>query len=611
MKKIFIMLVVILVLAAGAGAVFIATFDANRYRPLIEQKLSEAVGNPVSIGSIGLTWNGALALEVKDIVIREDGKTALTVQRAAAAVDVMALLSKKVRVPSVEINEPQIVLTRDAAGQIRVGGVRATKSASDSKTSASKPGAAAAAVDFAVNSVKLRGAKVTFIDLSAKPAITIPIRQLDADFKNLALGSEAQFAVKAAIFSNGQNLDLTGKGRALVTGAAELKDVVLKTNLTDLDWRAMGDAIPSARDLPFRKNPEGRITIKLPSLKVMPGSEPEYLAQAEIAGGRVALKGFGPEIGAINLSAQADAKTVTLNSLTAELAGGSVAASGVVRDWMGTRQTSIKAEAKKLRIEQFLVPGKDGKTQFEGELGAAFDGSFASFEWPMIQKNLNGRAVVDLPAGLLLNMNLVREVMGKLDSIFPGIVTEVESRLPASYKPKLTQQSTVLNPFRHTFDISNGVVLIRDLSVATDFFSAGTSGDLSLEGTYEGRGSIQMDQTFSKAMFDGVPLVNVLANAASQVELPLKLRYRNGKFSALPDLDAIGKRIIPQSGKELLSQALNLGAAFGGSSASTAAGTAPAAEGAPAAGGGSSAGGWLSQIQNIAGAALESQKNQQ
>jgi len=610
MKKFLILIAVLLVIVVGAVAVFIATFDVDRYRPVIEQKLTEAVGNPVSIGAIGLAWNGALTLEVRDIVIREDGRSALTVKRAAAALDVFALLSKRVSVPSVEVIEPQILLTREGAGEVRVGGIRPAPKTGQPAKPASKPGAAAAAVDFAVKSVKLRGGRVTFVDQTGPEPVMIQVRQLDADVKNLALGSEVTFTAKAAVFSDGQNLELAGKAKAAASGAAEIKDVVFKTDLARLDWKAIAAAVPAARDLPFRKDPAGTVTIRIPTLKIVPGSAPEYVAQAELAGGSIALRDFRPEISSIGLSAQVDPRVLTLKSLTAELGGGSVAASGTIQDWMTERRAAVKLEAKKLRIEQFLTPAKDGKTLFEGELGAAFDGNFASFEWPLIQKNLNGRAVLDLPGGIFLNMNLVREVLGKLDSLFPGIIGQVESRLPASYKPKLTQQSTVLNPFRHTFEIVNGVVLVRELSVATDFFAAGLDGDLALEGAFEGRGSIQMDKTFSNAMFEGAPPIRVLANAVSQVELPLKIRYRNKKLSVLPDLEEIGRRIIPQSGQQLLQQALGIGAAAAGSSGSSGASASGAA--APAAeGGSSSAGGWLSQIQSIAGAAMESRQEQQ
>jgi hypothetical protein len=610
MKKLLILIAVFIVIAAGAAAVFIATFDVNRYRPVIEQKLTEAAGNPVSIGAVGLAWNGALTLEVSDIVIREEGRSTLTVKRAAAALDVFALLSKRVSVPSVEVIEPQIVLIREGAGEVRVGGVRPAPMSGAPSKPAVKPGAGAAAVDFAVKSVRLRGGHLTFVDQTGAEPVMVQVRQLDADVKNLALGSEVTFAAKAAVFADGQNLEIAGKAKAAASGAAELKDVVFKTDLARLDWKAIAAAVPAARDLPFRKDPGGVLTLRVPALKIVPGSAPEYVAQAELAGGSIALRDFQPEITSVGLSAQVDPRVFTLKSLTADLAGGSISASGTVQDWLAERRTAVKLEAKKLRIEPFLPAGKNGKTQFEGEMGAAFDGSFTSFEWPLIQKNLNGRAAVDLPGGVLLNMNLVREMLGKLDSLFPGIVGEVETRLPAAYKPKLTQQSTVLNPFRHTFEIVNGTVLVRGLSVATDFFAAGLDGDLALAGTFEGRGSIQMDKTFSNAMFEGAPPIRVLANAVSQVELPLKIRYRSSKLSVLPDLEEIGRRIIPRSGEQLLKQALGIGAAAAGSSASGAAAS-TAGGGTSSEGAASSAGGWLSQIQNIAGAAMESQKSQQ
>ncbi len=602
MKKVLIGILVVLALLAGIVAFLIATFDVNQYKPMIEKKLTEAVGNPVTIGSIGLGWGGTVILEVKDIVIREEGRSALTVKRAAAGLDVWALLAKRISVPSVEVIEPQIVILRDASG-VQIGGVR-PQAASAPKTAKaeSKAGSAALPVDLSIRSVKLRDARVTYVDQSGPEPMTVQVRDLDADVQNLALGSEVRFGAKASVFSDIQNLELAGKATAQANGAVEAKDITFRTDLARLNWKELAKSVPAARELPFKKYPAGVVTLKVPAFKMAGGAKPgapEYTVQLELADGSLTLKDFRPDITGIQLSAQVDPRVASVKSFAASLADGNIAGSAEVRGWQAVPQTSVKLEAQKLRIEEMLPLSKSGKTQFEGELGAAFTGGFTSFEWAQIQKNLSGKAVLDLPKGVLLNMNLVREVLGKLDSLFPGAVASVEQRLPAGYKSKLTEQSTVLNPFRHTFEIENGVVYVRNLVVATDFFSAGTSGDLALEGTYEGRGSIQMDKTFSQAMFEGVPALNVLANAVSQVELPLKLRYRNGKFSALPDLDEIGRRIIPQSGGQLLQQVMGAASAVKGSGAGdAAAGTSS----------GSSAGGWLSQIQSIAGAAMKDQQ---
>lgn len=607
MKKILLGILVLVVLLAGAAAFLIATFDVNQYKPMIEKKLTEAAGNPVTIGSIGLGWGGTVILEVKDIVIREEGRSALTVKRAAAGLDVWALLAKRISVPSVEVIEPQFVILKDASG-VQIGGVRPPTASAAKPAKAAGKGTAALPVDLSIRSVRLRDARVTYVDQSGPEPVTVQVRDLDADVQNLALGSEIRFGAKASVFSDIQNLELAGKTTVRTNGSVEAKDVTLRTDLARLDWKALSRSVPAARDLPFKKYPVGVVTLKVPVFKMAGGSKPaapEYTVQLDLSGGALALRDFRPDITGIQLSAQVDPRVASVKSFSASLAGGSVNGAAEIRDWAAARQTTVQLEAKALRIESMLPLTKSGKTQFEGELGAAFTGGFTGFEWGQIQKNLNGKAVLDLPKGVLLNMNLVREVLGKLDSLFPGAVASVEQRLPAGYKTKLTEQSTVLNPFRHTFEIVNGVVYVRDLVVATDFFSAGTSGDLSLEGTYEGRGSIQMDKTFSKAMFEGVPALSVLANAVSQVELPLKLRYRNGKFSALPDLDEIGRRIIPQSGGQLLQQVLGAASSAQGSGS---AGVPTSNAGAPSGSSGGSTGGWLGQIQSIVGSVKDSQQ---
>jgi hypothetical protein len=66
MKKALIALACLsLCVAAGVG-IFIATFNADRYRPLAVNKMSETLGLPVEMGRLSLVWKNGLALRVEN-----------------------------------------------------------------------------------------------------------------------------------------------------------------------------------------------------------------------------------------------------------------------------------------------------------------------------------------------------------------------------------------------------------------------------------------------------------------------------------------------------------------------------------------------------------------
>src|SRR5262245_44464402 len=97
MKKILIALAVLFFIAAASAAAFIATFDANRFRPMIVEKASQALGAPVDLGRVSLIWRNGLALRLQDLAVYADAQkrsASLKVQEINVAVRLMPLLQK-------------------------------------------------------------------------------------------------------------------------------------------------------------------------------------------------------------------------------------------------------------------------------------------------------------------------------------------------------------------------------------------------------------------------------------------------------------------------------------------------------------------------------------
>lgn len=86
------LLLFLLLLTVGAG-LFLATFDADRYRPFVVRKMSEAVGQPVQLEKISLRWRGGIAADLRGFAIGP----ALRVERVTALVELGPLLKKQVR----------------------------------------------------------------------------------------------------------------------------------------------------------------------------------------------------------------------------------------------------------------------------------------------------------------------------------------------------------------------------------------------------------------------------------------------------------------------------------------------------------------------------------
>ena len=117
MNKIFkilfgcaIFFILVLVLAIIITAVF---FPAEKIRVLIENKASEVLDKPVSIGDIGLSFAGLPALKVSEIRIdtsKESKQPLVTVKSVRVIVNILKLLKKEVEIVSVEFDNPTIHL---------------------------------------------------------------------------------------------------------------------------------------------------------------------------------------------------------------------------------------------------------------------------------------------------------------------------------------------------------------------------------------------------------------------------------------------------------------------------------------------------------------------
>ncbi len=113
----FSLAVVVLVIAAVAAVMFV---DADTFRPQIEAQLTASLGRKVTLGKLHLSLlNGALS--ATDIVIADDPAfntgNFLTAKSFSTGVEMKPLIFNRIlHVTSVQLNEPQVSLIRNAKG---------------------------------------------------------------------------------------------------------------------------------------------------------------------------------------------------------------------------------------------------------------------------------------------------------------------------------------------------------------------------------------------------------------------------------------------------------------------------------------------------------------
>lgn len=213
MKKLLIGLLMLFILIAAGVAVFIATFDADRYRPLLVSELQQAVGRPVRLERISLGWQNGVAIQLKGLAVYEDdqvqGEPLVQVESISALVRLMPLLRREVQVSSVLLRRPRIHVTRDAQGQMNLLGLAAVASPA---ASARQPDAVGKSpLSFNIGSLVMEEGVIHWTDAMSRPPVDLWLRSLDVTVKHIAPGKPMDFDAKGALAGEAQNIRLSGR----------------------------------------------------------------------------------------------------------------------------------------------------------------------------------------------------------------------------------------------------------------------------------------------------------------------------------------------------------------------------------------------------------------
>ncbi|EGF30475.1 exported protein [Oxalobacteraceae bacterium IMCC9480] len=156
---------------------FLVLPNIDQYKPEVEQLASRALGQPVSIGSIGATWRGLYPdLTLADVVIHDRrGEAALTLPKVEATLSWWSLAVADLRLRRLALDQPDIDIVRDPQGRFLVAGI-----AIDS----GKPGDSAAA-DWilAQNEIVIRAGQIHWID-QQRGAPELILQQVDFTLRN-------------------------------------------------------------------------------------------------------------------------------------------------------------------------------------------------------------------------------------------------------------------------------------------------------------------------------------------------------------------------------------------------------------------------------------------
>jgi AsmA protein len=235
-----LILVVVVVALVLAGAVTVRLlYPPERVRAEVVARAEEATGFDIELedARLGLTRRG-LAITLTGVGLRNPARVAedpiLRLSRLDLAVALRPLLKREIQVNHLALDEPQIFLYRDAAGNLNATVERAPEAPATAEPAPSGPG-----VLLAVPAAEIRDGSLRYVDEAAKSSFEIA--DLDGELRvaiepdTLRLKTDLELAGVAADMSGGGGaaygpLDLALRGEvahAPEAGRTVIRDLVL------------------------------------------------------------------------------------------------------------------------------------------------------------------------------------------------------------------------------------------------------------------------------------------------------------------------------------------------------------------------------------------------
>jgi len=209
----------------------------DKFRPTIEEKVSEALGRPVQLGGLNLSLvTGSLSAE--NLSIGDDPRFStspfLTAKSLKVGVEILPLIfSKTLHVTGITIVNPEVVLIYNSAGQWNYATLGAARKSAEAQAAQASPSSAA----LSVQKFKLKDGRITVGSTADQKRNAYD--HLNAVARNFSATSSFPVTVTADLPLGGK-FKLDGTAGPIDQTDASLTPVDAKLDITGLDLASTG-----------------------------------------------------------------------------------------------------------------------------------------------------------------------------------------------------------------------------------------------------------------------------------------------------------------------------------------------------------------------------------
>ncbi len=480
---------VIVLLVAGiivAGVLAKRALSPEKVKPMVEQKLSAALGKPVTVGSIGFSFFPVPKVVASDIKAGSAGSAApsLSLKSVEVIPNIMSLFSGAVIIDKVELKGVDASVLRDRSGRW----ILPVSPPSDTPA----PGASSGPSPI-VRDIRLSGSTFRMVDQVMKsPSGSHEV----AVVSDIAARISAEGGT-AKIEEMDAKLGSTG-----VKGSAEVgsKETVLKIEANSLENRDLPALMALIGMEPIAGlSISGKVPLKA-ELHIPSGNEPiSATGHASVE----KLKLGTMEIGKVEAPFQLSRGVVTLKPFTFEAYKGREKGTVSLNLNRTPLSYSIHTSLDGLDVNDALSANTSAKDFLYGTAKADGDVHGAGFDQGALTKNLGGDAFISVVDGMLKNFPLLARINQALH------ITQGNDK------------DTKFDSLTGHFAIASGKAHTEDLLLKAGELNVAAKGDVNLNLTLDMKGTATFSPAKSKELTHSLSELSRLTNDKGELELPL------------------------------------------------------------------------------------------
>ncbi|MBS1854089.1 MAG: AsmA family protein [Acidobacteria bacterium] len=223
--------------------------DPNRFRPMLEAKLSDAMARQVQLGDLKLSiLRGSVT--ASDLSIADDPAYSkapfIKAQSLAIGVELWPLIaSRKLHVTGLTIEQPQIALIQSPDGEWNFSSLGGKQKPRPARTAPEPTPGEKQDLDLSVNLIRITGSELS-LGMTGARARPLVLRDVNIEVKDFSAASEFPFTLKAKV-AGGGSIALDGKAgpiNAADTAASPLS-ATLKIDSLDLAGTGIAQHAPA------------------------------------------------------------------------------------------------------------------------------------------------------------------------------------------------------------------------------------------------------------------------------------------------------------------------------------------------------------------------------